>query len=62
MRAQSFSQILYYRTPTAPAIILLSSSCLNGLFLTPSSSAPCSYPNGSTATSLATSLASRAAS
>eukprot|EP00965_Chrysotila_dentata_P250118 6209262-Pleurochrysis_carterae.AAC.1 len=35
-RAQSCSHILHYRTPTAPAIILLTSSCLNGLFLAPS--------------------------
>eukprot|EP00965_Chrysotila_dentata_P121574 4019207-Pleurochrysis_carterae.AAC.1 len=35
-RAQSCSHILPYRTSTAPAIILLSSSCLNGLSLTPS--------------------------
>eukprot|EP00965_Chrysotila_dentata_P262613 6214623-Pleurochrysis_carterae.AAC.1 len=39
-RAQSCSHILNYRTPTAPAIILLSSSCLNGLFLAPSSHSP----------------------
>eukprot|EP00965_Chrysotila_dentata_P103809 3427445-Pleurochrysis_carterae.AAC.1 len=35
-RAQSCRHILPYRTPTAPAIILLSSSSLNGLFLAPS--------------------------
>eukprot|EP00965_Chrysotila_dentata_P064511 2138987-Pleurochrysis_carterae.AAC.2 len=59
-RAQSCRHILYSRTPTAPAILLLCSPCLNGLF--PAASSPPRYSSCRTATNLAPSLASRAAS